>query len=101
MIRSFLDVSGGHLSPETWAWLDRNLAEDILRDPWSAGGIAGGKTRHGWFVYAPEEAMDDYPQDLQRVLAEARRHGAEYVLIDTDVIPNLDLPVLHPDFAAD
>ena len=28
MIRSFLDVSGAHLTPETWAWLDQGKFQD-------------------------------------------------------------------------
>lgn len=99
MIRRFLDVSSGHLSAETWAWLDEQLADDRLREPMNsvAAGIAGGRTRHGWFVYAAEEA-NDYPADLGRVCSHARSRGAEYVLLDCDAIPNQDLPVLHPDF---
>ena len=27
MIRRFLDCSSGHLSTETWSWLDTNLAK--------------------------------------------------------------------------
>ncbi len=27
MTRSFLDVSSGHLSPETWAWLDAETTQ--------------------------------------------------------------------------
>ena len=50
MIRSFLDVSSGHLSPETWVWLDAQLADDTLRYPRNAHAaqIAGGRTRYGW-----------------------------------------------------
>jgi hypothetical protein len=59
MTRQFLDASSGHLSPDTWAWLDARLADDVLRDPQNgvAGQIAGGRTRHGWFVYAPEDPI--------------------------------------------
>jgi len=100
MIRQFLDASSGHLSPDTWAWLDAQLADDELRDPQNgvAGRIAGGRTRHGWFVYAPEDPIDGRPADLGFVLSEARRRGAEYVLFDCDAIPDQDIPVLHPDF---
>ena len=102
MIRKFLDCSSGHLSPDTWTWLDAQLADDILRDPDNsiAAGIAGGRTRYGWFVYASEERCIDMPADLQRVcaLALARARGAEYVSFDSDAPPDRDLPVLHPDF---
>ncbi len=101
MIRRFLDVSGGHLTPETWAWLDAQCDDDRLRDPRNtmAGQPAGGRTRHGWFVYAPEAPIDGVPDDLTCVLTEARRRRAEYVLFDCDAVCDKDLPVLHPDFA--
>ena len=99
MIRHFLDMSSAHLSPETWNWLDARLG-DGARDPRNdmAAHLAGGSTRHGWFVYAPEDPTDGLPEDLARVLAEARRQGAEYALFDCDALPNQDLPILHPDF---
>jgi len=100
MIRPFLDVSSGHLSPETWVWLDAQLADDTQRDPRNAHAaqIAGGRTRYGWFVYAPEDAPLGLPPDLLAVLITARTRGAEYVLFDCDAVPDQDLPVLHPDF---
>ncbi len=100
MIRRFLDVSGGHISPETWEWLDSQFADHSLRAPENSTSalLAGGKTRYGWFVFCPEEHTDELPQDLRRVLAGARRRGAEYVLFDCDAIPLEDLPILHPDF---
>jgi hypothetical protein len=100
MIRNFLDVSSGHLSPDTWAWLDAQLADDALRNPRNAHAalLAGGRTQYGWFVYAPEDGLDGIPDDLVRVLQLARRLGADYALLDCDALPNLDLPVLHPDF---
>jgi hypothetical protein len=86
MMRAFLDVSTCHLSPDTRTWLDAQFADDRLRSPDDAVAtiIAGGKTRYGWFVYAPEDAVDGLPDDLVRVLAEARGRGAEYVLFDAD-----------------
>lgn len=103
MIRCFLDASSGHLSPATWAWLDAAFAAEELRDPrhHAAGPLAGGRTRHGWFVWAPEDAPAvAIPDDLAAVLRLARRRGAEYVLFDCDAAPIENLPVLHPDFAA-
>lgn len=102
MIRRFMDCPSGHLSPETWTWLAVNLDEGVLRDPASrvTAGIAGGPTRYGWFVYAPEDPDDELPEDLRRVCDSARKQGAEYVLFDCDALPMEDLPVLHPDFAA-
>jgi hypothetical protein len=100
MMRQFLDVSSGHLTPETWMWLDRQFDDGVLRDPnhHIAGQLAGGKTRHGWLVCAPEDPVADVPPDLHAVLSDARRRGAEYVLLDCDAVADQNLPVLHPDF---
>ena len=100
MMRRFLDVSSGHLSSGTWTWLDAQFADDALRDPHNltAAQLAGGRTRYGWFVYAPEDSAISMPEDFARILAEARRQGAEYALFDCDAPPNQDLPILHPDF---
>lgn len=101
MIRRFLDVSSGHLAPATWEWLDAELAEERLRDTSRRGStLPGGPTRHGWFVYAPEDpSAEAMPDDLTAVLRHARQLGCEYVLFDCDALPMEDLPVLHPDFA--
>lgn len=100
MIRPFLDLSSGHLSPDTQAWLDAQLADAVLRAPENshAAMIAGGKTRYGWFVYAPEDAAEGLPADLTAVLLKGREQGADYVLLEGDAPPHPDLPVLHPDF---
>lgn len=93
MIRRFLDCSSGHLSPETWAWLDTHLADDALRDPVNriSGAIAGGRTRRGWFVYTADDQDEIMPEDLRQVCALACRQHAEYVLSDCDAQPDQDL----------
>ena len=100
MTRRFLDCSSGHLSPATWTCLDEHLADDTLRESAAmvATVIAGGRTRHGWFVYAADDPPEAMPADLQTVCACARRAGAAYVLLDCDALPNQDLPILHLDF---
>lgn len=100
MIRSFMDLSSGHLSPKTQAWLDAQLADDLLRAPENAHAamIAGGKTRYGWFVYAPEVETDGLPEDLATALCKAREQGAEYALFDCDAPIRPDLPIRDPDF---
>lgn len=99
-LRTFLDASSGHLSPATWAWLDDQLSDAVLRNPANdaAAQIAGGKTRYGWLVYVPEEAAEGLPDDLAGVLLRARRQGADYVLFDCDAPPATDLPTRHQDF---
>ena len=100
MIRRFLDVSSGHLSLDTWHWLDTQFADEELRDPCNhvASELAGGRTRYGWFVYAPDHPINDVPDDLARIFKVARRHRADYVMFDADAPPHPDLPILHPDF---
>lgn len=98
--RSLLDLSSGHLSPETWAWLDAQTAEEVVRNPRRGEGwILGGRTRYGWLVYADEDPAPPIPADLIAVMRLARARGCEYVLLDCDAAPMEDLPVLHPDFA--
>ena len=101
MTRRFLDCSSSHLTPETWAWLDAQLADDVLREPGNiaAAAVGGGRTRYGWFLYAMDVKLDGLPADLRAVFAYARRRRAEYILFDSDAPPMEDLPVLHPDFA--
>ena len=102
MIRRFLDCSSGHLSPDTWAWRDAQLADDVRRDPrnMTAAGIGGGRTRYGWFVYAIDVLPGGMPADLEAVCAYARKRRADYILFDCDAVPDQDLPILHPDFAS-
>ena len=72
-VRHFLDASSGHLSPETWAWLAEQTVDDVVRDPRNrSAGILGGRTRHGWFIYAPEEPDATIPADLAALLRHAR-----------------------------
>ena len=100
MIRSFLDLSSGHLSPETWTWLDAQTTNEAVRGlgPGTQVVLAGGM-RYGWFVYAGEEPDETIPADLAAVFRLARQRGCRYVLLETDATPMEDLPILHPDFA--
>ena len=98
-IRKFLDVSAGHLSAATWAWLDEQTTDDVVRDPFSRSAeILGGRTRHGWFVYASEEPMPPIPTDLANIMRHARQRDCEWLLLDCEALPLEDLPVLHPEF---
>ena len=97
----FRELSSGHLAAETWAWLDTGFADDKLRDPKNsmASQLAGSKTRHGWLVYAPNWALPDVPQELVRILTDARRGGYDYVLFDCNAAADRNYPLAHPDFA--
>ncbi len=94
-----LDVSGGHLTAATWAWLDNQTADDVVRDPANrAYAILGGRIRQGWFLCAEEVLDSAVPSDLADVLRYVRRSGCSFVVLDRDCIPLADLPVLHPEF---
>ncbi len=98
-VRKFLDVSSGHLSPATWAWLDAVTSDDAVRDPRNPHAeILGGRTRYGWFVWASDAPIAPVPADLAAVMRLARQRRCEYVSLDCDALPMEDLPVLHPDF---
>ena len=98
-VRRILDVSSGHLSAATWEWLDGITSDEAVRDPRNPNAeILGGRTRHGWFVWANEDQITPVPADLAAVLRLARQRGCAYALLDCDALPMEDLPVLHPDF---
>lgn len=102
MNRQFLDISSGHLSPETWEWLDSQTEEASLRSPARQPEILAARTRYGWFVYADEAPPPPVPADLSGIMLLARKRGCEYILFDCDAAPMEDeLPVLHPDFRED
>ena len=64
-VRRFLDVSSGHLSAATWVFLDVQTSDLMVRDPGNGSAeILGGRTRHGWFVYAIEAPIAPVPADL-------------------------------------
>lgn len=97
--RSFLDLSSGHLSSETWMWLDAQTTDEMVRSlgP-SAQVVLVSSMRYGWFIYANEGPEEGIPADLAAVFRLARQRGCEYVLLDCDATPLEDLPILHPDF---
>ena len=104
MMERFLTMSGAHLDTATWAWLDTHLQEDKLQSANNriAAMLKGGATRYGWFVFCPsdDEAADQLPGDLRAVLAHARERGADFVVLERDLIPLDDLPILQPTFGA-
>ena len=98
-VRRFLDVSAGHLSIETWTWLEGQTTDDVVRDPsTNPAEVLAGRTRHGWFVYANECPAPPIPDDMASMMRYARHRGCEYILLDCDALLLENLPVLHPDF---
>jgi hypothetical protein len=61
MIRKFIELSTGHLSLNTRAWLDeQGRIAAARREPFDPDClILMGSTPHGWFVYADTEACSD------------------------------------------
>ncbi len=98
VVRRTLDVSSCHLSAETCAWLDAQTTDTAVRDPASRSAeILGGRTRHGWFIYAGLVPAAPVPADLLAVMRCAQRLKCDYVLFDADARPLAGLPILHPD----
>jgi len=95
----YLDASSGHLSVATWEWLDAITTDDAVRDPRNSNAeILGGRTRHGWFVWASAAPPATVPTDLAALMRLARQRNCEFLHLDCDALPMEDLPVLHPDF---
>lgn len=92
-VRRFLDLSTGHLKPETHKWLDA-LCESQKRGDLASWASC---TPFGWFVWAHDEESDlsEFPEDLRTCMAKAQAMGCDYVLFDRDAAPEgdaLDLP---------
>lgn len=89
-LRVFLDLSTGHLTPQTRDWMD-GRAISARSDPFN--GLCLASTSFGWFIYAGEQTEEsEFPADLLTCLRKARELGAEYVLFDADASDGLDLP---------
>lgn len=100
MIRSFLDLSTGHVSRETSEWLNARAqatieAEHANSEPpvlWVAS------TGYGWFLYARHdlEILDriGVPEDLKAVMRLASEMAAEFIMFDRDA-PILDNLPFH------
>ena len=75
--RTMLDLSTSHISHDTAGFLQYHRASSYQ------------KGDYGWFVAT--HAMDDDPADLVALLAFARAHGFDWIMLDRDgdVIPNL------------
>ena len=80
-IRNFLDLSTGHLKPET-----RDL---MLNDPGYPGVSMANE--YGWFCYICED-NPVWDQDMKDCMAKARELGCLYILFDRDADLLDDLP---------
>ncbi|MCL8382077.1 DUF5983 family protein [Xanthobacter aminoxidans] len=84
MLRTFLDLSTEHMKPET--------AHNLDVTPIAEWSVAGGRTGHGYFIYAHDEDDGSIPPDLWAVMCFARERGAEYILFDCDAATVEGLP---------
>lgn len=106
--RRYGEVSVLHIEPDTYARL-LHLAEIgpgrpggigyDPEDPWH--GLIIEPHSYGCWVYtgiAEDGDNDDLPASLRAILRDGRASDADWVLLDADLEPMLDLPVFeHPD----
>ena len=81
LVRPFLDVSTGHLSPATRAMLDETPLEAL---PGTA--LRGA---YGWIIHAGFAA---WPEDVAAAIALAHAQCCDYVMFDRDGMQHPDLP---------
>jgi hypothetical protein len=85
MIRTFYDLSTGHLTAAT-----RRLLDTTKMERWP---VAGGRMPFGFFIYAHDEDSEgNIPADLWACIQLAHKHGADYILFDCDAELIEDLP---------
>lgn len=90
MIRSFLDLSTGHLTPAT-----RQRFEDGEQ---LCGPVYPHPEGFGWFVWVGEHGDDatDAPADLVACFNRARKERCEYICFDCDA-PMIDQLPIYED----
>lgn len=89
-VRTFLDLSTGHLTVETRALLDSKDAP-----------VPVHRNEHGWLAWVPtdEANLQDtfyYPADLVACFKHARALGCDYILFDCDAERDDALDWLEP-----
>lgn len=88
-LRAFLDLSTGHLKPETLTYLNDKEHGQLP--------FYGAVTAYGWLVYADYEdnaearRADGCPEEIIAAMKKAREMGAEYILYDCDAEADPDL----------
>lgn len=89
-VRKFLDLSTGHLTPETRQRIDDGEISIRSVYPHPDG--------YGWLIYVlPEDYEFDGPADLGKVLEYARHLDCDYVLFDCDGLRIANLPRYEED----
>lgn len=87
--RMFMDGCTSHVSPEARDWLEEQgrIAAAAQTGQDEEPAIHIGRLVTGWFFYANEEPLSPdlgIPDDVARLMQEARKRGCEYVLLDRD-----------------
>lgn len=92
-VRTFLDLSTAHLSPDARAWLSESATANHAANYHGVGHGAPlgcvGATLCGWFFSAPPVDGPDFcdhgiPEDLYPVIRHARQMECFYILADAD-----------------
>ena len=89
MKKTYLDLSAGHLTPETREALINTSVQGRMASGWPALSI--GEYEYGWFVTVPPldipgvgAQMHNLPRDLRECLFYAFQQGAELIRFDAD-----------------
>jgi hypothetical protein len=85
-VRTFLDLSTGHLREETC----RQLGD--------YEGVIAHEMEYGWLMYVPvpdDDAGDqsDWPEELLPIMRLAHTVGCAYILFDADAPHTENLPI--------
>ena len=81
-VRNFLDLSTGHLKPET---------REFMREGGDHNVTMSGT--YGWLVYLSEGDYEvTWDQDMTDCMTKARELGCLYILFDQDADRRDDLP---------
>ena len=81
-IQSFVTISTAHITAKTGAWLEEFAGEPVGDQPADFPNV--GSLPYGYFLYADEQPLDTWPEDLVLIMKWARVNGLEWVRLDQD-----------------
>jgi hypothetical protein len=87
-IKPFLTLSTAHITQDSSEYLQASTGDNSP----NRDGPAVGDWPYGYFIYCDEEPLPDWPEDVRAVMAFARKHGCEYLLLDRDADTTEELP---------
>ncbi|MGU9981492.1 hypothetical protein ACJ4V0_15765 [Phreatobacter sp. HK31-P] len=103
MIRKFLDLSTGHLSPATHRWMREQgkITASMVTGTDPSPAFLMGPMPYGWFCWAGMEDDADnlgaLPKDLRKCIRHAKSSGCDYILFDADASIVAELPTYDHD----